>query len=184
MTEQQPYDVVSVTDDYELRRYPGHVVAEVEVEGSFESAGSSAFRPLVGYIGGANDGGRSLAMTAPVVQAGSPVPVAPGRTVSPTSDGRYVVAFVLPADVTSESAPVPTDPRVRVRAVPEEHAVVARFSGRWTSSSYRQRSEQLRAAAERDGLTVAGDERFARFDPPWTPWFLRRNEVVLPVAVP
>lgn len=184
MTERQPYEVVATTADYELRRYPEHLVAEVEVDGSFESAGNAGFRPLVSYIGGANHGGRSLAMTAPVIQAGTPVATEPGRTVSPTDDGRYVVAFVLPADVTAGTAPAPTDARVRVRVVAEELAAAARFTGRWTSASFRQRAEQLREAVARDGLEVTGEVRFARFDPPWTPWFLRHNEAVLPVSRP
>jgi len=170
MTQQQPYDVVRVEDDFELRRYPQHVVAEVTVPGSFESAGSAGFRPLVSYIGGRNETNTGLAMTAPVIQ-------------QPTDD-VHVVSFVLPDDVVGGDAPIPTDPSVRVRVVPEELAAVARFSGRWSESAYANRvlklSESIRAA----GLTVAGPARFARFDPPWTPWFMRRNEVVIPVSVP
>ncbi len=170
MTDQQAYEVVRTESDFELRRYPQHVVAEVTVPGSFESAGSAAFRPLVSYIGGRNESNTGLAMTAPVIQ-------------QPTDD-VHVVSFVLPEDVVAGDAPIPTDPKVRVRVVPEELAAVTRFSGRWSESAYANRvlklSESIRAA----GLTVSGPARFARFDPPWTPWFMRRNEVVIPVSVP
>ena len=183
MTEQQPYVVLRSEPDYELRSYPEHVIAETEVEGSFESAGNSAFRPLVSYISGTNAAGSSMAMTAPVVQHGSPVDVSDERTVSDASTpGRYVVAFVLPADVAPGTAPVPTDTRVRLRTVPEERAAAVRFSGRWTESGYRSRVDALMVALERDGLVPDGPARFARFDPPWTPWFLRHNEVVVPVT--
>ena len=170
MTQQQPYDVVRVEDGFELRRYPQHVVAEVTVPGSFESAGSAAFRSLVSYIGGRNESNTGLAMTAPVIQE--------------PNAGTHVVSFVLPEDVVAGAAPVPTDPSVRVRDVPEAFAAVARFSGRWSESSYNERvlklSESIRAA----GLVIVGPARYARFDPPWTPWFMRRNEVVIPVSIP
>jgi hypothetical protein len=183
VTEHQPYDVVRATPDYELRRYPAHVVAETEAAAGFEAAGNAAFRPLVSYISGSNVAQTSLAMTAPVVQQRSTIDVSHERTVTDAvTPGRYVVAFVLPADVDPDHAPVPTDTRVRVRAVPEENAAAVRFSGRWTESGYRSRVEALLAALDRDGLETAGPPRFARFDPPWTPWFLRHNEVVVPLT--
>ena len=183
MTEQQPYEVLRRASDFELRRYPEHVVAEIEVDGDFEGVGTAAFRPLVGYLRGQNESGRGLAMTAPVLQrrddAGPPAPVTAAEATTP---GRYVVSFVLPAGSSAESLPVPRDARVVVRSVPEELAVAVRYSGRWTAAGFRQRLARLRRAAEDAGLEVTGPPRFARFDPPWTPWFRRRNEVVLPVV--
>jgi hypothetical protein len=61
-------------------------------------------------------------------------------------------------------------------------AAALRFSGRWSRSSYEKRTAQLLVAVATAGLEVVGPPRYARFDPPWTPWFLRRNEVVVPVA--
>lgn len=170
MTQQQPYDVVRVEDGFELRRYPQHVVAEVTVPGSFESAGSAAFRSLVSYIGGRNESNTGLAMTAPVIQE--------------PNAGTHVVSFVLPEDVVAGAAPIPTDPSVRVRDVPEAFAAVARFSGRWSESSYNERVLKLSESIRTAGLVIVGPARYARFDPPWTPWFMRRNEVVIPVSIP
>jgi hypothetical protein len=183
VTAHQPYDVVRTTPDYEVRRYPAYVVAETEVDAGFEAAGNAAFRPLVSYISGSNVARTSLAMTAPVVQQRSTVDVSRERTITDAvPPGRYVVAFVLPADVDADRAPAPTDTRVHVRGVPEETAAAVRFSGRWTESGYRSRVEALLDALARDGLEPVGPPRFARFDPPWTPWFLRHNEVVVPIA--
>jgi len=185
MTEQQRYDVVRTEPAFELRRYPPHLVAEVEVDGTFESAGNTAFRPLVGYIGGRNETSTGLAMTAPVIQRREePVPHDVETTTSLVGKGRYVVSFVLPDDVTTDTVPTPNDAQVTVRLVPEEYAAVSRFSGRWTASSYRTRVDALTEAVAAAGLIATGPARFARFDPPWTPWFRRRNEVVLPVATP
>lgn len=170
MTEQQPYDVLEERHGFELRRYPDHLVAETEVRGPFELAGNVAFPRLARYIGGHNRSSRKLAMTAPVVQEGS------------ARSRHYVVGFVMPADVRPEDLPDPADPSVRTRRVPAETAAALRFSGRWTRRSFEKHAARLLAAVDEAGLTVVGPTRYARFDPPWTPWFLRRNEVVVPVA--
>lgn len=188
MTEEQQYTVVAEHSDFEVRRYDAHVVAEVLVEGSLEEAGNRAFRSLAGYIGGKNHAGRSVAMTAPVVQeavggrkVAMTAPVVQRETEGP---GSHVVGFVMPAEETLETLPEPDDARVTLRAVPVEHAAALRYSGRWTQASYQERVERLRHAIAEAGLEVVGEPRWARFNPPWTPWFLRRNEVVIPVAAP
>ena len=173
MTEEQPYEVVREHPDFELRRYPEHVVAETRVTGSFEGAGNASFRRLVGYIGGRNTQSRKVAMTAPVVQE-----------TEDEDAGRFVVGFVMPAGFDLEGAPDPTDDDVRLRAVPAHTAAALRFSGRWSRGRYDEHERRLRAALAEAGLEVVGQARFARFDPPWTPWFLRHNEVVIPVAPP
>ncbi|MGZ8704264.1 MAG: SOUL family heme-binding protein [Aeromicrobium sp.] len=185
MTEQQAYDVVAQYPGFELRRYPTHTVAEMVIDGSFQSAGNKAFRPLSGYIGGRNRSGSKVAMTAPVVQesiaAQSDAMVAP-VVHSEAGSGQYVVSFVMPAGFTEKNLPEPEDPRVKVRTVPAELAAALRYSGRWSQGSYEDKAEQLLEAVEAAGLQITGPLRFARFDPPWTPWFRRRNEVVAPVA--
>ena len=169
MTEQQPYEVVKRYPHFEVRRYPTHLVAEIETGGPFELAGNLAFPRLARYIGGHNRPSRKVAMTAPVVQEEDP------RT------HRYVVGFVMPANLTAEELPDPLDPRVRTREVPAQVAAARRFSGRWSRGSYELHTEKLLAAVEAAGLEVDGPPRYARFDPPWTPWFMRRNEVVVPL---
>ena len=72
MTEQQVYEVLKEYPDFELRRYPDHLVAETEVGGPFELAGNLAFPRLARYIGGHNRSSRKMAMTAPVVQEQDP----------------------------------------------------------------------------------------------------------------
>lgn len=173
MTEQQPYEVLREYADFELRRYPEHVVAETHVKGSFEGAGNKSFPRLAGYINGRNRQSKKVAMTAPVVQEGEE-----GRS------GHYVVGFVMPADLERQGAPEPTDPHVRLRTVPAQTAAAWRFSGRWSRGRYEDHARRLLTALKDAGLEVEGPPRFARFDPPWTPWFLRHNEVVVPVRPP
>lgn len=185
MTEQQPYEVVARRSGFELRRYPAHLVAEVEVDAAFEEAANRAFRPLAGYIGGGNRSRRRIAMTAPVTQeaAGSEKIAMTTPVLQQAGDrpGTYLVRFVMPADLTPQTLPEPEDTRVRTREVPEQLAAAVRFSGRWTRAAFQDRAAALYLAVTAAGLRPAGPVRYARFDPPWTPWFLRRNEVVLPV---
>lgn len=185
MTEQQRYDVVRTFPRFELRRYPAHLVAEVEVNGSFADAGNKAFGILAGYISGRNSARGKVAMTAPVVQEQASTKIAMTSPVVQESgprSGRHVVGFVMPAEFTKDTLPLPSDPRVKVREVPAEVAAVKRFTGRWTEAIYLEQLADLRGAVAEAGLEVSQAPRFARFDPPWTPWFLRRNEVVLPVV--
>jgi hypothetical protein len=187
MTERQHYEVVGRYPGFELRRYPAHAVAEVTVSGSFDTAGNRAFRSLFGYISGQNTSAGPIEMTAPVLQEAASsqrVPMTAPVVQSEAAIGEYVVAFVLPAGMTEQTAPVPADPRVRVRGVDEELAAAVRFSGRWTEGSYLRHLAGLRSAVASAGLLAVGPPRFARFDPPFTPWFLRHNEVVLGVRWP
>jgi hypothetical protein len=187
MTQEQPYVVVhTLTRGGQLRRYPAHVVAEVTTKGSFSSAGNIAFGPLFAYINGENRPRRTVAMTAPVVQSSSPreriAMTAP--VVQHGGDDSYTVAFVLPASMTEETAPEPANPRVQIRTVPSRLAAALTYSGRWSQASYEHHCARLLQALESEGLTPVGGPRFARFDPPFKPWFLRRNEVVIDVEEP
>lgn len=185
MTASQHFSVIATFPGFELRRYDGCVVAEVAVGGTAERAGNSAFRHLVRYIGGHNHAGRSLGTTAPVVREEAGRRIAMTAPVVQHEHGdRHVVGFVMPAGETLDTLPEPDDPSVSLREVPEEVAAALRYSGRWTESAYREHVTRLRDAVARAGLTVTGPPRWARFDPPWTPTFMRHNEVVLPVAAP
>ena len=186
MTETQPYEVLESFPRFELRRYPAHIVAEVEVTGSFEGAGNKAFGPLVSFIGGKNSTQHKVAMTAPVIQSDVAseriAMTAPVLQSEATATDRYVVSFVMPASYTIESVPKPDNPDIRLREIPAHKAAVLRFTGRWSAKSYDEKAAQLRSMLSEQGFALAGPLQFARYDPPWTPWFMRRNEIVAPVA--
>lgn len=179
MTEKQDYEVVRAYEGFEVRRYPPHVVAEVVVRSGFEDAGNAAFRTLFGYISGQNRSAGRVAMTAPVIQR-EPQRIAMTEPVEQreTGEGEYAVAFVLPSALTLESAPVPTNPEVRLHLRPAVLSAARRYRGRWTQASFERHRDELRDAVRAAGLTPVGTPRWARFDPPFVPWPLRRNEVV------
>ena len=197
MTEQQPYEVVQRYPHFELRRYPAHVVAEVRVHTTFDRAGNAAFRHLFNYIAGSNTARQKLAMTAPVIQGSGGPGSGPSEKLAMTAPvvqsgplpgsaapADFVVAFVLPAGLTAETAPVPSNPDVKIRAVPASVAAALRFSGNSSGAAFERRNNGLQSALTLAGLTPVGPPRFARFDPPFKPWFLRRNEVVQDVQEP
>ncbi|MEB3299211.1 MAG: heme-binding protein [Candidatus Sericytochromatia bacterium] len=185
------YDVLRHTQVYELRRYAPYVVAEVLVEGPFEEAGSRGFRPLVRYIGGQNraaSGSQALPMTAPVVQepaVGRELPMTVPVVQEPET-GRHRIQFVMPPGARLADLPLPLDARVSLREVPGRDVAVLRYSGFWSEGGFRQHEARLREAASADGLLPVGPASWARYNQPFSIWFLRRNEVWLPVtqAVP
>ncbi|GAA3404558.1 SOUL family heme-binding protein [Pseudarthrobacter polychromogenes] len=189
MTEQQPYELVKRYPHFELRRYPAYAVAEVQVNATFDRAGNAAFRHLFNYISGSNTARQKLAMTAPVIQAPGAsqklAMTAPVLQSGPLQGGAatdFSVAFVLPAGVTAETAPVPQNPDVKIRPVPGSLTAVVRFSGSGSEAAFARHNEGLQAALNLVGLAPVGPPRFARFDPPFKPWFLRHNEVLQDVA--
>ena len=153
MTEQQPYEVVDRRDGFELRRYPAHLVAEIEVNGSFDEAPSRAFRPLASFINGANRTRRQIAMTAPVTQQeAGPEKIAMTAPVVQQAAGRpgcYLVQFVMPSHFTAQTLPAPDDARVRTREIPQQLAAAARFSGRWTRKEFEDRGAALSRPSSR-----------------------------------
>lgn len=188
MTEQQPYTVLDTYPGFELRAYPAHVVAETDVDTEFDAAGNTAFRTLASYIFGANTSQQKLAMTAPVTQeaaggrgsAGEQLAMTAPVTQQHAGQG-YTVAFVLPAEVSLATAPVPDDPRVRVVGKPAATTAVASFRGRGGREAYQEQLRELDAALAKAAFTPVGEARYARFDPPVTPGVFRHNEVQIDV---
>ena len=121
-------------------------------------------------------------MTAPVVQ--EPVTkVAMTSPVMQQSTGlENIISFVMPAGMTIDVLPIPLSSKVSLREVPEQLVAVSRFSGRWTLATYMKHVAELESYIAEAGFTTNGAPRFARFDPPWTPWFMRRNEIQIPIA--
>ncbi len=180
--EEPRFNVLQKDGSFELREYPPYIVAETRVEAGFEDAGSVAFQRLFRYISGNNIAQQKIAMTAPVTQSrGEKISMT--APVSQVADGNaYLVAFTLPSTYTLATAPQSLDPTVRIRAVPAQLIACWCYSGRWTASNYHDHEVLLRERIKAGGLVTRGDAVLARYNPPFTPWFMRRNEVWIPVA--
>lgn len=181
--EQAVYSVERADGAYELRAYAPRVVAELQLEGSFEDVGNEAFEPLAAYIGGANRSRTSIAMTAPVTQEPGSETIAMTAPVTQEGDGAsYRICFVMPAGATLATLPEPTDPRVVLREEPPRTMAAIRYRGTWSEARYREHLELLETWMSAQGLEASGAAPvWARYDPPFMPWFLRRNEVLIEV---
>ncbi|MBC7703276.1 MAG: heme-binding protein [Rhodoferax sp.] len=179
--DEPGYEVLQkLGESIEIRRYPAYVVAEVLIAGSADEAGNQAFPILAGYIFGKNKGERKFAMTAPVTQTSAPAKFAMTAPVTQSAaDGGTLVRFVLPTGVTLSSAPEPIDERVKLREVVGHTLAAIRYSGFWSKANDADHLEQLHAALRDAKLTWVGEPVLARYNAPWTPWFLRRNELWL-----
>lgn len=179
-TEEPDYQVVRELPDIEVRQYAAYTVAEVVVAGPAGEAGKQAFPILAGYIFGKNKGERKLAMTAPVTQTAAPVKLEMTAPVTQTaSAGGFVVQFVLPKGVTVASAPQPLDARIQLREVPPSRVAVIRYSGFWSASNDEEHLQKLQSALRDANQTWTGEPVYSRYDAPFKPWFLRRNEIWL-----
>jgi hypothetical protein len=181
--EEPDYRVVREFAGIEVRQYSAYTVAEVVVPGPAAEAGNEAFRILAGYIFGKNKGERKFAMTAPVTQEAMPVKLEMTAPVTQSAvAGGYLVQFVLPKGVTVASAPEPLDARVQLREIAPRRVAVIRFSGFWSTSNYDEHLATLQAALRAADLAWSGEAVYSRYNPPFTPWFLRRNEIWLHLA--
>jgi hypothetical protein len=170
---------------FEVRDYPSMVVAEITLGGERSSAANGGFRALFSYITGSNRRRQSITMTAPVVQAPS---VAEGEKIAMTvpvtqteATGGWTVRFVMPGGSTLDSLPIPDDERVHLLALPASRIAVVRFSGLAREQQVDEETGGLKAYIAAHQLHPLGPPSLARYNPPWTLWFLRRNEVWIPV---
>lgn len=180
--EEPKFASVLKDGPFELRDYPALTIAEVTVTGGQWGAANKGFRLLANYIFGGNSRGQSIPMTAPVVQerAGETIPMTAPVTQTQGPEG-WMVRFIMPAGSTPETLPRPNDSQVRLAVVPATREAVVQFSGWALSGGVKARTKQLRAWIAARHLEPTGPATLAQYDPPWTIWFLRRNEVMIPV---
>jgi SOUL heme-binding protein len=181
-TEEAKYTLVKKEQAFELRDYASHILAETEVEGSISDASNKAFGKLFGYISGKNTSRNSIAMTAPVSQSPASEKISMTAPVGQQSVGdKWAVSFMMPASYTMATLPIPDDSTVVLREVPARRVASIRYSGVWSEERYQQHKQQLEAWLSKNKLKASGEASWARYDPPFKPWFMRRNEILIPV---
>jgi len=181
--EEAEYRVVTSEGVFELRDYAPHVLAETVVNGTLEEAGNLAFRRLFRYISGENRSRGKIAMTAPVSQeaTGEKIPMT-APVGQQATGGKWAVSFMMPVSYNLKTLPVPDDPAITLRPVPARRMAAVRYSGTWSEENYLRYKRELEAWIRSNGFTTIGEPVWARYNPPFTPWFLRRNEILIPVA--
>ena len=180
--EKAKYEVVESEGDFELRQYSTQIVAEAFVEGEFDEVGNEGFRILVAYIKGNNRKRQSISMTAPVSQEAlsEKIPMTAPVTQE-RKGGKWRITFLMPSTYTLETLPEPLDERVKLRETQERLMAALKYSGTWSRQRYKEKEALLIGMIKERGFTQIGVTIWARYNPPFMPWFLRKNEVLIPV---
>lgn len=183
-TETPDYRLLEAApNNIEIREYPSLLLAEVEVSGARNEAANKAFNILAAFIFGENTPQEKIDMTSPVTQARSEkIAMTAPVTQESSDDGKWTVAFIMPAAYTMETLPKPKDARIVIRETSTRKAVAIRFSGRMTDSNMNKHKSMLDDFIEETGLKTDGSAIYAYYDGPFTPFFLRRNEVMYYLA--
>jgi hypothetical protein len=178
--EEAEYKVVKKDGDIELRDYEASIVAETLVKSDFKGASNKAFRTLFRYIDGENEASGKIAMTAPVSQEPGSQKIDMTAPVSQeAAEDGWSVSFMMPASFTMETIPKPTNPAVKIREIPAYRAAAIRYSGTWSEKNYNEHHDLLTGWLNEQGLQPAGPAVWARYNAPFTPWFMRRNEILI-----
>ncbi|MEM0988032.1 MAG: heme-binding protein [Pseudomonadota bacterium] len=177
--KEPPYTVVRADAPFEIRDYGELVI----VKTAMQEGSRGAFGKLFDYISGANSGKREIAMTAPVLRTDQDqgAKIAMTAPVLQTRDGQGDMIFVLPEEFDAETAPLPTDPTVKLETIAPRRVAVVRFSGSMDDAAVAEQRAALLAWMDSQGLTPAGPAQSAGYNPPWTVPALRRNEVLVPI---
>lgn len=163
--EEPEYQLLERLDGVEIRHYEPTVQAVTELASKNETSGG--FRRLAGFIFGGNEKQQSIAMTAPVQET--------------LGEARPLMAFTMPAGYSMDDLPGPDDARVEIREVPARTMAVVSFSGWATEGKIERMTDKLNKSLAEYGIDTMGPAMLHQYNPPWTPPFLRRNEVVIEV---
>jgi plasmid stabilization system protein ParE len=183
--EQPAFDLLNQDGDIEIRQYRPLIVAETSIEGHLDSASSSGFKRIADYIFGNNTPAQAgaakekIAMTAPVTMEPQE-----GLTGIATHAARWRMQFVMPHVYTMATLPRPNNPEVTLREVPAKRYAVLRFSGLVGERKAQRKCRQLADWLKTKSLNSVARAQLARYDPPWTLPFLRRNEIMMEISQP
>lgn len=182
--EEPKYSVLKEYENFEIRNYASYLVAEVDIEGSYNKTGNEAFRILAGYIFGDNQSSTKMNMTAPVESEA----IQPSERMNMTAPvfsnknvNGYTYRFVMESKYTQETLPVPNNSKIRITEIKDRVMAVISFSGRWSQKNFEKHEQILVNDLKNAGIGVASEAIYARYNAPFTPWFLRRNEIMFEI---
>ena len=170
LVETPSYEATKKLGDVEIRRYPQLFLATAKGD-------ADLFGLLFRYISGANKGSSKISMTAPVI---TPEEIS---MTSPVVTDANSMSFIVPSKYTRETIPEPTDPHVTINEQPARSLAVLRFSGLARSDTVEKKKKVLLETLRINNMETRGDVIVMRYNPPFTPWFLRRNEVAVEVNI-
>jgi effector-binding domain-containing protein len=180
--EEPEFISIEKKDAFEIREYQPKLIAQVLVNGTFDSASSKGFRLLADFIFGnnkTNEGSKKIDMTAPVISRDATEKIdMTAPVVSEETEKGWYVSFNMPKQYTKETLPVPINPEVKIIEVPSEKYAVITFSGLVREKKYAEMLNLLNQEMKKRNIDPKGPAILARYNPPWTLPFLRRNELM------
>ena len=168
--EERPHKVIIKDSNIEIRKYSKVVAIQVRTTGLRNDAASDAFRILVKYIKGENSKNQKISMTSPVAQAKS-------------NDNEWLTSFYLPSSVTTKQAPTPNNPNITLLDLNNTTMAAIRFSGRSTPKNLNDHQNKLINYLKKNNIQFKPDPIYAFYNPPFVPWFLRRNEILFELII-
>lgn len=184
--EEPKYTILEQSDAFELRAYAPKIIAETAVTGDMDDASSAGFKRIADYIFGNNTapagGNEEISMTAPVTMEAEVKSAKISMTAPVTmeeTDGQWRMHFVMPGQYTMETIPTPNNPAVVLREVPTSNYAVIKFSWLAGEDKVAKKTAELMAWLASKNITPTGKPQLARYNPPWTLPFLRRNEIMV-----
>jgi hypothetical protein len=181
--EEPEFISIEKKDAFEVREYQPKLIAQVLVNGTFDSASSKGFRLLADFIFGnnkTNEGSKKIDMTAPVVTRDASEKIEmTAPVVSEETERGWYISFNMPKQYSKDSLPIPNNPEVKIIDVPSEKFAVITFSGLVREKKYVEMLNLLNEEMRKRNLEPKGPVILARYNPPWTLPFLRRNELMI-----
>jgi SOUL heme-binding protein len=181
--EEPKFDLVLKEGAFEVRDYAASIVAEVTVTGHQQQAVRKGFGLLAGYIFGGNAKRSKVAMTAPVTNIANGEKIAMTAPVTQIEEKEdWLIRFTMPSKFALGDLPEPNDKAVTIKALPPARFAVLRFSGLAGEAKLVGMKVELLDIIKARGMLPIGPSSIARYNPPWLPWFLRRNEVMVAIV--
>ncbi|MEY5020547.1 MAG: hypothetical protein RJA91_66 [Pseudomonadota bacterium] len=181
--EEPEFISIEKKDAFEIREYQPKLIAQVLVNGTFDSASSKGFRLLADFIFGnnkTNEGSKKIDMTAPVVTRDASEKIdMTAPVVSEETERGWYISFNMPKQYSKDTLPIPNNPEVKIIEVPKEKFAVITFSGLVREKKYAEMLNLLNEEMRKRNLEPQGPAILARYNPPWTLPFLRRNELMI-----
>jgi hypothetical protein len=188
-TEEPKFSIIEKSEPFELRAYAPQLIAEVKVEGDLDTASSQGFRLIAAFIFGQNQVSEKISMTAPVaietaqrtkIVMTVPVGIEASKE-SATGVNQWLFSFVMPSEYTMATLPKPLNPMVTIRELPAQKRAAIIFSGFNNEAKVLEKTKALEEWIKSKQLQAIGNPQFARYNPPWSIPFMRRNEILITV---
>jgi hypothetical protein len=182
-TEEPEFSLLYKENNFEIREYSPRIIAQVRISGDFDEASGAGFRSLADFIFGnnlINNESKKISMTAPVIaEPISEIIPMTAPVLAEEKNNQWLISFVMPKEYSLKTLPKPNNSEIMLTILPKEKFAVIVFSGLVRESSYDEKVKLLNDFIENQKLKTSGSVQIARYNPPWTLPFFRRNELMI-----